>query len=935
MSDKLLLTGATGFLGTRLCSYLIESTDVTIYALVRAESEEHALHRLAALWWGHPELTEELGKRIIPVTGDVTVPDLGMRHDRCDELVFTIDYLIHSAAEVAITASQAHLENVNVEGTKHALDFAARINKHHGLKRFSQVSTAYVAGRRQGIIAEDELIDEGFGSLYEQTKFEAEQAVQSYASQFPVSIFRPGQIVGDSKTGEISTFNTLYYPLKLYVKNKLKVLPVSSRQKINLVPVDYVAYAIGKLTFNEEAAGKTFHLTTPYDQQPTARELLDSVRDWAEENLSIKLARPLFISAPYLASKGMKRNMRSEDTSAQKSIATNMLALAPYFSEKREFDTTHARQLLGEFCYDWKDYLDPLLRYCTAKGFLNHSERTVFQQMQKRLRGSRNTLTFYDVSSQGLQRLSASDMNAMIEAAAQALKKRGIGRGSRVAIAGINGTRYLVCDAAIGLVHATSVPLYFTSPAEDIEELVKRSSSELVFLGSQKLIDAFSEKPLPIPMISFADDKEMPEGFISWEEFLQQGKTSDSEQSTGVSAYSDIATIRYTSGTTGEPKGVMFNQAQLVWMAETLPSLLDWETRNAPIRYLSFLPMSHVVEGILVSYAPYYILSDVEIYYLNEFDYLTEALPKVRPHIFFSVPRFYEKVWQQFMSMGIGRYYLSLKEGPLKSLLRPVLRSALLKKAGLDECRQLIVGSAPVSIELLSNFRELGIEIHNAYGLTEAPLITLSRLSKNELGSVGHLLPETQALIGDDGEIMIAGPQVTVGYEGIEEPFLTEEGYFKTGDFGTFSKAGHLIIEGRKKELLVTSYGKNINPQKIETRLKNISSVSEALVIGENKPYCTALLWIEPTEDNAFDTSALDAEVAAINQSLSHPEQLKRWIAIARDLTISAKELTPNLKIRRDKIQQNYQEIVELLYSSEEENPPEPFILHRGIYREH
>jgi long-chain acyl-CoA synthetase len=196
---------------------------------------------------------------------------------------------------------------------------------------------------------------------------------------------------------------------------------------------------------------------------------------------------------------------------------------------------------------------------------------------------------------------------------------------------------------------------------------------------------------------------------------------------------SDPATLRFTSGTTGTPKGVGFRHGQLQWMAETMSALIPWKARIKPARYLSFLPMNHVVEGILGAYAPYYVPAPVDVTFLEDFRGLSQALPRVRPTIFFSVPRFYEKVWERFKESGAGRLYGALsgsasRASVLRDLARPILRRALLSKAGLDRCAQLLVGSAPFSSSLAASFHELGIEIHTAFGLTEAPLVTLNRL---------------------------------------------------------------------------------------------------------------------------------------------------------------------------------------------------------------
>ena len=199
-------------------------------------------------------------------------------------------------------------------------------------------------------------------------------------------------------------------------------------------------------------------------------------------------------------------------------------------------------------------------------------------------------------------------------------------------------------------------------------------------------------------------------------------------------------------------------------MAESIVSITSWQARNRTCKYLSFLPMGHVVEGILATYSPYYIPAPVEIYFLEDFRKLQDELPHVRPTIFFSVPRIYEKVWEALEKNPFGRFYIKTKSTLLKRAMRRMLRNMTLKRAGLNKCSQLIAGSASSDEDLLENYRKLGVEIHNAYGMTEAPLVTINSLGRNRLGTVGEPMPFTEVKTAEDGEIMVKGPQVTVGY---------------------------------------------------------------------------------------------------------------------------------------------------------------------------
>ncbi len=915
--SKILITGSTGFLGTEVIAELMRQTDDSVYALVRGSSLMDARRTLEHLWWERPELLEHLGNRILPVLGDITCPNMGMTENDQRTLIEYTDVIIHCAAEVGITQPREKLWQINVQGTQHVLDFAVRIQENHPMRCVSHVSTAYVAGRRKGNVKEEELVNSGFGSLYEQSKFEAEQLVRRYADRLPISVFRPGQIVGDSKTGRVKTFNTLYYPLKLYLKNQLPVMPIRGSMKVNMVPVDYVASSIARITKEESAVGKTFHLTAPSDQQPTVAELVETVRIWAESELHVKLHRPMFLPIPGIEGVGARHN--GLDRRRKKNMVNNLLALSPYFTEKRTYQTENTQQFMGAYTLEWREYLPNLLHYAARKNFLNQTSRTVFEQMQVRMKSNRAPITYYDVAADGIHARSAKEVSERMQKALCSMQAMGIERGDRVAITGINSVEYFILDAAIGLSGACSVPLYYTTPAQELDALLKKSGARWFFVGDNRILRQIHQVQSDVTIVSFVSgtalsDLSKDKRILSQEQFYALGEHNESV--TIPVSYGDTATIRYTSGTTSDSKGVRFNHYQLRWMAETLGSLLSWRSRNSQITYLSFLPMSHVVEGILGAYTPYYLLNPISVYYLNDFNRLVETLPKVRPTIFFSVPRFYEKLWVQFAASGAGKWYLSAKPGWMRSLLRPVMRKALLKKAGLDQCDQLIAGSAPVSAKLLSDFRELGIEIHNAYGLTEAPLITLNRLGDNELTNTGTPLPDTAVELADDGEIMVRGPQVSIGYEGLKNDTISDDGLLCTGDLGTITESGHLEIIGRKKEILITAYGKNILIQKVETKLRDIPGVSEVMLIGENRPYCTALIWLEEG-GQTLTAETMEEAVLKTNEKLSNPEKIRRWAVMSEPLKISAGELTPNLKLRRNNIAENHKDTIEGLYAGE------------------
>jgi long-chain acyl-CoA synthetase len=960
-----LLTGATGFLGAQVARRLLQATNLTVIALVRAENQTAAVHRLCRAWWDWPEWFKTLttghaplrgmagaplpvgeggiaelpnGARVEILPGDISRPHLGLDEATYSCLARRITHIIHTAADLRVDAPLEELRQTNVQGTANLLELAQLAQRGYmGLERYAHVSTAYVAGGRSGAIAEADLTGEyGFSCTYELSKYEGECLVEAAKSKLPVSVFRPGMIVGASDTGEIRTFNTFYFPLRLYLTGKLPIIPADPALPVNIIPVDYVADAIVHLTFCPEAKGLNFHLTAPATLLPKAGELVEFVQSWAGEQLGLHLRRPWFVRLPlpqkrYRPDHGAAEHSQSYGPARRKSLwseLSGLLTYLPYFNERKQFQRDNVDRLLGPCAPEWRNYLPRLLAYAVAQGFMHQSGRTVHEQLLARLGSSSRPVNYFDIVQGRVMPRSADEVKREILAAAGGLTALGILPGDRIAIVGLNSTRYLALDAAIGLVGAVSVPLYYTSPPDEVNHILSASGARLLLIGAPKIMERLGEIQADLPVVSFCRES-VPIGLgrevISWEVFLAPGADCPAPGEAPV-GFGDLATVRFTSGTTGRPKGVSFQHQHLRWMGQTMASLLPWPARNRTATYLSFLPMNHVVEGILATYCPYYVPTAVNIYFLEELKDIQHALPQLRPTIFFAVPRIYERIWEALEKNPVGRRYLSLPNGRLadrllKRLLGALLRWQTLRKAGLDRCAQLMVGSAPCGEALLQSFRELGIEIHNAYGMTEAPLVSLNHLGANRLGSVGEPLPRTEICLAEDGEILVRGPQVMAGYFDnqaggeIVQPF--RDGWLLTGDLGCLSPEGSLIVTGRKKELFKTSYGKYVQPAKVEALLRDLPGVDEAMLVGEGRPYCVALLWVQGKGLDAHTGQLIDRLVSQVNQGLSHPEQVKRWAVLANDLSIQAGDLTANLKLRRQVISQRLEGVLEALYDGE------------------
>jgi long-chain acyl-CoA synthetase len=918
MSRAVLITGATGFLGTQVTRLMLGQTEQPLIVLVRSQDGNAAKLRLKRAWWDWPELVKALDGRVHVISGDIGKPQLGLNDADYRYMTETVSHIIHLAADIRLNEPLDVLRRTNVQGVRNLLELASTIHRRHGLVRFSHVSTAYVAGRRTGAVHEADLTGQyGFANPYELTKFEAESLAQAAKAELPISVFRPGMVVGASQNGAIKTFNTLYFPIRLYLTGKMKFFPVKPDLKINLVPGDYVAEAVVKLTFEPRAVGQTFHLTLPSAALPTVSELIRFTREWAREKLSLPLPTPVFLPVRVSSWQWLGHFLTS------KSPLRALFSLAPYFEENRVYRRDNLDHLLGTAAPRWPSFLPQMLEYAVLKGFMHRSERTVHEQAYFRMTRQSRPVGYYDLVSGRTIPKSAAAIRHEIERVAASLTQFAIRPGDRVAMVGFNSTRYLALDIAIGLSGGVSVPLYYTSPARELLEIINDCGTRICFVGAPELLEQLAAANISpdIRVVSFCRQTPhgaLPENFIDWQQFLQRG-TGIKASSVAPVSFDAPATLRYTSGTTGRPKGALFTHGQLRWMAETLAALPPWRARTRKLVYLSFLPMNHVVEGILAGYALYFAPAPLEIYYLEDFHELQKVMPKVRPTIFFSVPRFYEKVWERAVRSLPGRLYLKSQSGIGKRLLGGLLHWVLCQAAGIDRCAQLIVGSAPFGVGLLQAFREIGLEIHNAYGLTEAPLITLNRFGVNELDTVGQPLPDTQIRIASDGEILVKGPQVMQEYfqNTVESPLTGD--WLHTGDFGSLTN-DYLALHGRKKEVLIDSYGKNINAAKVELLLSEFTGINHIMVCGNNKPYCTALFWITGVATKVA-LAAIAAGVKKANQQLSRPEQVKRWAILTDPLSIAAGDLTANLKMKRTALSVKYAAIIKALYRSQPASP--------------
>ncbi len=381
----------------------------------------------------------------------------------------------------------------------------------------------------------------------------------------------------------------------------------------------------------------------------------------------------------------------------------------------------------------------------------------------------------------------------------------------------------------------------------------------------------------------------------------------------------------------------MLTHANVIAAVITLMSL---EPAYPEDRILSYLPLAHIAERLASEFRQYVAGNPT---WFTSVDRLAEDLRDVRPSVFFGVPRVWEKIAarisgeldrQPGLRRRLGRWAIRTGEaaGDLRLAGRPVppglaarhrladrlVLSRIREALGLDRARVLASGAAPIAPGVLRFFLGLGLEIDEVYGLSETTgAATFNRPGHARLGTVGPAVPGVEVRIAPDGEILVHGPVVFAGYH--RDPAATAEvlhdGWLSTGDVGELDADGYLRITDRKKDLIITAGGKNISPSNIETALKNHPLIANAAVIGDRRPYLTALITVDPAEAGAFADVRAEVErhVEAVNAKLANVERIRRWTLLDHDFTVG-EELTPTMKVRRKVVAERYAAQIEANY---------------------
>ena len=544
------------------------------------------------------------------------------------------------------------------------------------------------------------------------------------------------------------------------------------------------------------------------------------------------------------------------------------------------------------------------------------------------------------------------------------LSNLGIGEEDFVAILSGNRPEWVFSDFGIMSVGAVSVPIYTTLSPPEIAHILNDSKAKAVIVETAEQLDRVLKILPECPTVQHlvTIDRHIKIDLAIWKSFDEVqliGKQSASKAYEEYLAHLEkiqpehLASVVYTSGTTGQPKGVMLTHGN--FLANVRDIMLSLPLSDSDT-VLSFLPLSHVFERT----TGYYTLIAVggSIYYAESIDTVSENIREARPTAVISVPRLYEKMKTRILDQMTGikkhLFNFAIRAGHEFYTARPddrtwkgkfqfwwadrLVLSKIRERTG-GRIRFFVSGGAPLSKEIAEFFHDLGLLVIEGYGLTEtSPVIACNRLEKYKFGTVGKALPSVEVRLGDDGELQARGPSVMKGYLNLpaqSAEAVDDDGWFHTGDIAEIDRDGFISIVDRKKEIIVLSNGKKVAPQMVEARLKSSPYISQVMVIGDQYSYLTALI----VPDFKRVKAALERQgnhMLSVDTLVRHPEvvrffdnivqtqmrdlagfeQVKRFTLLDREFTSEEGELTPSLKMRRKVIEKKFAKYIESMYAS-------------------
>lgn len=535
----------------------------------------------------------------------------------------------------------------------------------------------------------------------------------------------------------------------------------------------------------------------------------------------------------------------------------------------------------------------------------------------------------------------------------------GIEPDDKIAIISNNRPEWIIADLAITQIGAISVPIYPTISEKDYAYIFNDSEVKIAFVSDKELLEKVRKAQNSSPNLKSVFSFDEIEDTTHWRQLCAEKTQNEKiEKLKSEIKPDDLATLIYTSGTTGKPKGVMLSHQNIASNAiaskERLP--VDSDARS-----VSFLPLCHVYERML-SYL--YIYTGVSVYFAESLDTIGRDIKEVEPQVFTAVPRVLEKVYDKIVAKGsdlsgikkklffwaisVGEDYEPYAgNGPFYELKLKVARKLIFSKwqeALGGQVKAVASGSATLNPRLARIFNAAGIPVLEGYGLTEtSPVVSVNQVENNgmRIGTTGRPIKDVQVKIAEDGEILVKGPNVMMGY--YKRPDLTDEvidkdGWFHTGDIGEMVDGQFLKITDRKKEIFKTSGGKYITPQIMENYFKESRFIEQIIVVGENQKHPSALIvpafdfvkeWCkkkgyncgshEEIVNNEHVIDRIQKEVKENNKHFGHWERIKQFRLLSKEFTIENKELTPTLKLKRKVIHEEYKDLIESIYSNEKD----------------
>ncbi len=578
--------------------------------------------------------------------------------------------------------------------------------------------------------------------------------------------------------------------------------------------------------------------------------------------------------------------------------------------------------------------------------------------------GSTLAYRYFPDGGSDLEDITFDQVYTVVRAAAAGLQALGLTRGEKVAILSENRLEWAVADFACLCTGVLDVPIYNTLTAPQVAYILENSQAQLVFVSdavqAEKILAACKQVGRELRVVMFDATVPSQEGVLMWRNFLEHGRNvaanGDHRFRAGAleALPEDVATILYTSGTTGDPKGVMLTHDNLSSNVKSIERLLPPVSEDSS---LVFLPLSHVLQRMV---SLLHFSAGVTQVFAHSMHTVAEDLRIVRPNVAASVPRLYEKIYSTVMgTQGLKKMLvqwarevggawadekLAGREPTAVLKFAYAIADALvfrkIRSAMGGRIRYFASGGAPLSPEINRFFFSAGIQIFEGYGLTEtSPLTNLNTPEHLKIGTVGRPIPGTEIRIGDGGEILVRGPQVMKGYYELPEATaeaIDAEGWLSTGDVGVLDEDGFLRITDRIKDIIVTAGGKNVAPQPIENRLKADDFIEQAVMLGDREKYCVLLVvpnfpnleaWARKSGINARGSKALlasrpvqehlEARVMARLEDLARYERPKKIGLIAAPFTVEDGTLTPTQKVKRRVVKAQHRKLIDAFYDEE------------------